>query len=181
MGSCSLNACGRTWVLDQAYMESLHTVEGKRILDESALRCLPAAAPWVTLPQAAQQLEALSHSTLYKLVNHDGKSFCDAMLEVVKCMSLGSPPSSAAFQHTAELRDAWVRLQNFCQHCPKGGSGDPLVGKAALVAAMDDLKSSQKEGTPITFKELELFHVFPHLLDPAEREWVEGITKEILA
>ena len=140
------------------------------------LQALPSAAQIWTAESAAQKLQALECTELFKLSSRSAQEKVRIAQNMVAAISEGRKPDVRAMGEDDFVASVVSACQWFVEH-QVNKTDPPLYGKAALAKKLENLDTKRKAKTPMTYFELQPLRVFSWLLTEQENAIVIDMVK----
>lgn len=175
----------KTWKVEIALAEALAADAGDVCMKDHIMKCLPTAAREISLNQSHESLKALGEGDFYRYSAKSAQAKLDMTIELVGEIVRGREPRWQLLQGSPFMREVSLQLPFFARTFAPGASDDAelvvLVGKPALHHMLAGLKEKHAAKQTIDLSMLESFHVFSWLLEPADKEFVEKMTQDLVS
>lgn len=176
----------KSFALEISFLTGMVGSGGADILQSQILQAMPDgsfAIAGFTPSGALQNMSALSTSRLHGFCTKSAQGQLQACRELLECLVQGRAPNVEKAISAGGFPQLFIsHMANFIKHTEPKSKLKPvvdLIGKAALAAKYDSLKSTGQL-RKLTLRDLEPLQLYAWLLTKAQRAEVEKMTDDLL-
>lgn len=171
----------KTFRVEIALCEALAKDGGDVVATQRVFDCLPTVDSAITPKQSSTLLDKLVASDAYTFLPKSAKLKVDMSREIIAEIVAGRAPKKEHLISSQFMRDLADRLQFYCRVELETDSRQPtvLTGKHALGHMIKAAKEKLAEGS-LDLTDLEVFHVFQHMLEANEKVAVGQMTDQVM-
>ena len=179
----TLIALDRTFAIERCFILAMLGEAGEKRLLEELVEILPSELRAISLKDSASKVATLMGTDLFRFCSRSAQGGVKATHHLLQNMVLGFPPSFGASESCGMLLVVKQHMPFFVRQCVNEDPREPvyIYGEKALKAKLDVVRGLVAKKSEIALCQLELFHVFAYMLLPAEAQFVQKVTQQVVA